>query len=809
MSVPGNVPSIARVRRSLQHLLVTASIATVCLLVAQPTHSGAARPRVAEDLYIVDCLLPGQVRRLGQQTSFMSARRPVRTTQADCEIRGGEYVAYDRADYRTALKVWQAQAEQGDAAAQNYVGEIYAKGLGTAPDHAKAASWFEKAVAQGNRRAMLNLGYLYEEGLGVPRDLARALNLYRQSSGIEDELLYASTVTAQAQAAQAEIAGLRRTVEEQRAEAERLREDNRRLRGELEQRRGALERSQRELDEARRALVAKQQQLAASGDAAQLRALSEELDRREAALAAERAALERDRTEIAARNDADRVRLAELRAEEQALTQRIDATRGDTSALQADLARVRGAAAELAVALDAALGKMGELETRLRETDAQQAAAQARFDAERARMQAQLAASQQDRDLLILLEQQLAEKRREVARQREQIAALERQAGIDPTQRIAMTAVSAAPGPLVEIINPPLSVTRGRPAAMVRSAPGTSQITGRVTARAGLREISVNGKAVEPSGGGLFTVDVPVAATGTAVTVAAVDAAGARTSLEFELLPIAAGRAQSAVAPAASRARPVPPGLRSGRQLAIVIGNDGYQGYPALSTARADARAVADILKRRYGFETRLVLDGSRFDILSALNDARESLSGKDSLLVYFAGHGELDVTTREGYWVPVDGRKQTPSTWISNRAISDILNTMAARQVMVVADSCYSGAMTRASVPAFNAAMTDAQWREWIKSVSSARSRMALTSGGLAPVPDTGGEGGNSRFARAFVDALEDNNQVMEGQRLFREITMSLALAASETDLIQVPEYAPIRFAGHEAGEFLLLPRG
>ncbi|MCR6654021.1 MAG: hypothetical protein NVV73_22195 [Cellvibrionaceae bacterium] len=79
-----------------------------------------------EDLYIVDCLLPGQVRRLGTM-QYLSPRRAVRTTTADCRIRGGEYVEYDRADYRSALKVWLPQAEQGDAEAQNYVGEIFEK----------------------------------------------------------------------------------------------------------------------------------------------------------------------------------------------------------------------------------------------------------------------------------------------------------------------------------------------------------------------------------------------------------------------------------------------------------------------------------------------------------------------------------------------------------------------------------------------------------------------------------------------------------------------------------------------------------
>src|SRR5690606_11387574 len=143
-----------------------------------------AAVRNAEDLMIVDCLLPGQVRKLGRQAQFMSARRPIRTSQADCEVRGGEDVAFDRANYQTALKVWMDQALGGNAEAQNNVGEIFQKGLGTEPDYAMAAQWYEKASAQGYKRARINLGYLYEQGLGVERDLPKALNLYREASGI-------------------------------------------------------------------------------------------------------------------------------------------------------------------------------------------------------------------------------------------------------------------------------------------------------------------------------------------------------------------------------------------------------------------------------------------------------------------------------------------------------------------------------------------------------------------------------------------------------------------------------------------------
>lgn len=141
-----------------------------------------------EDLYIVDCLLPEQVRKLGTMT-YLGPKRPIKTTAADCSIRGGDYVAYDRADYRTALNVWLAQAKSGDAKAQTYVGEIFEKGLGQQPDYEAAAFWYKKAAEQGSDRALINLGYLYEKGLGVERDVAMALNYYRQGSGLENDTL--------------------------------------------------------------------------------------------------------------------------------------------------------------------------------------------------------------------------------------------------------------------------------------------------------------------------------------------------------------------------------------------------------------------------------------------------------------------------------------------------------------------------------------------------------------------------------------------------------------------------------------------
>ncbi|MDO8860367.1 caspase family protein [Haliea sp. E1-2-M8] len=222
-------PAAGRTMRNA--LLAAAASALLAACAAGPSGpveipEGAA----VADLYIVDCLLPGQVRQLGNST-YLTPRRPTRTTAQDCRLRGGEYVAFDRADYKTALKVWLPAAEAGDADAQNSVGEIFERGLGTEPNYAVAVLWFERAAKQGHKGAQFNLGTLYETGKGVPQDKAMALNWYRQAWGLaEDQLVYKSdaeeALMAQAEenvALQAENVTLAEQMAQARAEREKAR----------------------------------------------------------------------------------------------------------------------------------------------------------------------------------------------------------------------------------------------------------------------------------------------------------------------------------------------------------------------------------------------------------------------------------------------------------------------------------------------------------------------------------------------------------------------------------------------------------
>ena len=63
--------------------------------------------------------------------------------------------------------------------------------------------------------------------------------------------------------------------------------------------------------------------------------------------------------------------------------------------------------------------------------------------------------------------------------------------------------------------------------------------------------------------------------------------------------------------------------------------------------------------------------------------------------------------------------------------------------------------------------------------------------------------------FARAFLNVLQDNNRLLEAQRVYSEVAASVALNGVNSVLPQSPQYAPIRFAGHESGEFFFLPKG
>src|SRR5207249_4337072 len=249
-----------------------------------------------------------------------------------------------------------------------------------------------------------------------------------------------------------------------------------------------------------------------------------------------------------------------------------------------------------------------------------------------------------------------------------------------------------------------------------------------------LLSFTVNDQAQALDENGMFKARVPVAAPQTGVKLVAVDARGKRSMLEFVLVP------DAALKDARPTVKSIASAVDFGAYYALVIGNQKYQKLPRLDTAADDALAVSEVLTNRYGFKATTLIDATRYQILSELNRLRTQLTEKDNLLIYYAGHGEIDRANLRGHWLPVDAEPDSDANWISSVAITDILNAMSVKHVLVVADSCYSGAMTRSSIGQLDPGITEDARITWIKALAKARSRTVLTSGGVQPVMDGGG---------------------------------------------------------------------
>jgi len=235
------------------------------------------------------------------------------------------------------------------------------------------------------------------------------------------------------------------------------------------------------------------------------------------------------------------------------------------------------------------------------------------------------------------------------------------------------------------------------------------------------------------------------------------------------------------------------PKLAYGDYYALVIGNNRYDHLGDLRTAVNDARSVADLLEFNYGFNVTALENASRDQIINSLSKLRSRVSNEDNLLVYYAGHGYLDEAADEGFWLPVDASPDEPSNWITTDRVVGLVRAMEAKHVMIVADSCFSGTITRGL-------KFEQRTPDWLETIVKKKARTALTSGGLEPVLDSGG-GNNSVFANSFLSILRDNYGVLDASHLFSLLRPKVMINSDQT-----PEYGDIHRAGHDGGDFLFV---
>lgn len=229
------------------------------------------------------------------------------------------------------------------------------------------------------------------------------------------------------------------------------------------------------------------------------------------------------------------------------------------------------------------------------------------------------------------------------------------------------------------------------------------------------------------------------------------------------------------------------------RRLAVLFGNNGYvEPIPALSTPVGDVETVAGVLQRQFGYETRIIRNAGKADIIQALNRIAEEARPDDTILIFYAGHGYLIEETRMGFWIPVDASEKTAANWISNSDISRLLQAISARQVILVSDSCFSGSLTREQkMTAAYSAKSEEAFRQ--------RAVLAFSSGDEEPVSDEGRDG-HSIFAWHLINTLRAVEGAASGFEIYRTVHDGV-----HKDYPQEPQYGGVVTAGHVSGaEFL-----
>ena len=646
---------------------VAIALALTCSLITTASHSAAL---TGERALIVDCLLPGKVRKLGINRTYISRKTPTKTSANDCEIKGGDYVEFDRASMASSLNVWQQEASQGDAKAQFFVGEIFEKGVGQEPDYESAVMWYRRAIKQDYAPAKMSMGRLYEVGLGVEKDLVKAMNLYRQASGLdEDEIAYASVFETIRDNDQLRIAELKVQLQQERSRAKSVERQSQVLESDLNRARRSLKTLKSEVETLKRQLKT------ASAENAKL--------------------IERE---------------VEIK--------------------QAELQHESGRTSELEIRLAKAQGKLEEANAKI--------------------------------------------------------------ASLTPTgvPKIALK------WPAFEQSGETL--TTQVPAGSIVN------LVGAVENFANLKSLSINGQDYQLDTNGLFLKSIDVGREPLKLELETIDQDGKKALTQLVVEP--SDDLNIVLAGAGSLTRPK---FDFGTYYALVIGNNNYdlqKGWDPLDTAVNDATEVANILQSKYGFDVRLELNANRDTMLTALEEMRKKLTSKDNLLVYYAGHGLVDPENNQGYWVPVDGSADSAVRWVSNASITDQIRAMTARNVMVIADSCYSGSLMRSGIVTLRSGLTAEKKALRLTEDVSVMTRVALSSGGLQPVIDSIDNSQHSVFANALLGVLRNNKELLDADSLATQVAHSVALATKD-NVRQVPRFAPLAAGGHLGGEFYFRP--
>jgi hypothetical protein len=229
----------------------------------------------------------------------------------------------------------------------------------------------------------------------------------------------------------------------------------------------------------------------------------------------------------------------------------------------------------------------------------------------------------------------------------------------------------------------------------------------------------------------------------------------------------------------------------------LVVGIDQYPNFPEsyqLDNAVHDAVHLRKVLEERYGYKSyRELLDGQATgeNIVQAFNDLYGHIQPEDSLIIFVAGHTHLHKMSKKGYFIPYDGVDGKLTSYVPYSSILDTLETIHAKHVFLIIDSCFSGIMLNKYRSTTSPYSHD--------ELESKRSRLIFTSGGEEKVKD-GIAGDGSPFGKNIYKFLAENQSPAVSAE---EMADAVKLAMSGK-VKQTPQFGEWECMRHEDGQLV-----
>ena len=140
--------------------------------------------------------------------------------------------------------------------------------------------------------------------------------------------------------------------------------------------------------------------------------------------------------------------------------------------------------------------------------------------------------------------------------------------------------------------------------------------------------------------------------------------------------------------------------INNDNTFAVIIANEHYQDVAPVPYANNDGAVFAEYCRQSLGLpatNVHLVKDATLNNMKREINwlkQVSDAYKGTARIIVYYAGHGIPDESTRNAYLLPVDGFGTDITTGYSLQSLYATLGALQAKSITVFLDACFSGSM-------------------------------------------------------------------------------------------------------------------